>query len=145
MSTALCQLLYVDCSMSTALCQLLYVDCSMSTALCQLLYVNCSMSSAQCSMSSAQCSMSTAQCSMSTAQCSMSTALFRDLPGHRTLLRTLILSQGKDKPVEKIFVSSGNTRGTELYITYVRVPPECHGGDGLTSLSDLPMFLGCYS
>ena len=83
MSTALCQLLYVDCSMSTALCQLLYVDCSMSTALCQLLYVNCSMSSAQCSMSTAQCSMSTAQCSMSTAQCSMSTALFRDLPGHR--------------------------------------------------------------
>ena len=85
MSTALCRLLYVDCSMSTALCRLLYVDCSMSTALCQLLYVNCSMSSAQCSMSSAQCSMSTAQCSMSTAQCSMSTALFRDLPGHRSL------------------------------------------------------------
>ena len=39
----------------------------MSTFLCRLLYVNCSMSSAQCSMSSAQCSMSTAQCSMSTA------------------------------------------------------------------------------
>ena len=57
----------------------------MSTALCQLLYVNCSMSSAQCSMSTAQCSMSSAQCSMSSAQCSMSTALFRDLPGHRSL------------------------------------------------------------
>ena len=55
----------------------------MSTFLCRLLYVNCSMSSAQCSMSSAQCSMSSAQCSMSTAQCSMLTALFRDLPGHR--------------------------------------------------------------
>ena len=39
---------------------------------------------------------------------------------------TLRLSQGKDKPVEKIFGNSmfgGNTRDTELYVTYVRVPP----------------------
>ena len=50
MSTALCQLLYVDCSMSTALCQLLYVNCSMSTALCRMLYVDCSMSTALCQL-----------------------------------------------------------------------------------------------
>ena len=71
MSTALCRLLYVDCSMSTALCRLLYVDCSMSTALCRLLYVDCSMSTALCQLLYVERTMLYVDCTMLYVDCTM--------------------------------------------------------------------------
>ena len=75
MSTFLCRLLYVNCSMSTALCRLLYVNCSMSTALCQLLYVNCSMSTALCRAHNALCRAHNALCRLHNALCRLHNAL----------------------------------------------------------------------
>ena len=56
------------------------------------------------------------------------------------VLRTLRLSQGKDKPIEKMFGNSMFWRKQEVQnciSPMSECPPECHGGNGLTSLSVL--------
>ena len=81
MSTFLCRLLYVNCSMSTALCRLLYVNCSMSTALCRAHNALCRAHNALCRLHNALCRLHNALCQLLCSATYRATVVMQGLVG----------------------------------------------------------------